>query len=383
MWPLLALLMMAAARLILAQWHPVNLLRVAIPLVGSFAFIRLVLYILRRVFARSGRVGSFLQLFEKVITILVWGSVAVYITGLWPSLQEYLDGTVIPIGRYKASLLMIFQAVASVGATLILALWAGAMLEERLMRLDTMHSSLRVVMARTARASMILIAILLSLSLVGIDLTVLSVFGGALGVGIGLGLQKLVGNYVSGFVILLERSLAIGDMVTVDKYSGRVTKINARYTIVRGLDGVESVIPNEMLVSGVVQNYSLSDRNTRIATQVTVAYATDIESVLALLQNAVSGVKRILADPAPQALLTKLGADGLELEIGFWIADPENGRANLLSEVNRIIWQALRAHQIRVPFPPKEFRLIDFIPQADEEDLVSSPHATPVTVNNA
>jgi small-conductance mechanosensitive channel len=360
LFPLLALGLIAIAKPVLAKWQHVNLLRFAIPLLASFALIRLAFYVLRRIFARGGKVGSFVLLFEKAFAVLVWGAVALYITGLWPELIQFLEETVIPIGRYKTSLLTILQAAASVAVTLILALWAGALLEERLMRLDTMHSSLRVVMARMGRALLVLIAILLSLSLVGIDLTILSVFGGALGVGIGLGLQKIVSSYVSGFVILLERSLAIGDMVSVDKYYGRVTQINTRYTVLKGMDGIEAVIPNEMLVSSPVQNYSLSDRELRLATQVTVAYQTDVELALRLLEEAASGIDRVCKDPTPQAALLKFGADGLELEVGFWIVDPENGRQGVASDVNKAIWRALQAHQIKVPYPQREIRqLID------------------------
>ena len=357
--PLLALVLMAIARPILAQWHHVNILRIAIPLVASFALIRLVFYMLRRVFARHGHVGSFLLAFEKVFALLVWLGVAMYITGVWPDLLSYLEQTVIPVGRYKTSLLTILQGLISVGATLVLALWAGALLEERVMQLDAIHSSLRTVMSRTVRASLILIAILVSLSLVGIDLTVLSVFGGALGVGLGLGLQKIVSSYVSGFVILLERSMAVGDMVSVDKYHGRVTQINTRYTVLRSLDGIETVIPNEMLVAGAVQNYSLSDSRIRIATQVTVGYETDIEALLPLLSQSIATMSRVLADPPPMAMLTRFGADGLEVEIGLWISDPENGRGNLLSEVNRQIWRTLQEHKISVPYPQRELRLVD------------------------
>ena len=354
LWPLLALALLAGATLALGQSHPVRLLRLAMPLLASFASIRLILYLLRHAFARDGRVGRFLQVSERSIVLLVWGAAALYITGLWPGLVASLEQTMVPLGRNQASLLTILQAIVSVAATLVIALWAGALLEERLMRLDSVHASLRAVMARSGRGALILIAILLSLSLVGIDLTVLSVFGGALGVGLGLGLQKIVSSYFSGFVILIERSLAIGDVVTVDKYSGRVTRINTRYTVLRGADGVESVVPNEMLVSGVVQNYSLSDRRMRLSTRLTVSYGPDIEAVLDLLKDTVSGVARVCRDPAPQALLLSFGADGMEIEIGFWIADPENGRANLLSEVNRILWQALRRHRIGIPGMPGE-----------------------------
>ena len=195
-------------------------------------------------FVRGGKVGTILLGFEKVFTLTVWLGVALHLTGLLPEMVQYLEETTIPVGRHQESLLVILQAGLSVVVTLIVALWAGAVLEQRLMQLDSVHSSVRVVLARVARAMLILLAVLVSLSLVGLDLTVLSVFGGALGVGIGLGLQKLVSSYVSGFVILLERSLSIGDLITVDRFSGRIEQIRTRYTILRSADGVESVIPN-------------------------------------------------------------------------------------------------------------------------------------------
>jgi small-conductance mechanosensitive channel len=356
--PLVALIFIALAKLVLGRWHHVNLLRVAIPLISSFVVVRLGFYVLRRIFARGKRVGSVLHLFEKLFAVLVWSGVALYITGIWPDLVQFLEDTVIPLGRYDASLLAILQAIVFIAVTVIAALWGGTMLEERLMKMDTMHSSMRVVLARIGRAFLILIALLVSLSLVGIDLTVLSVFGGALGVGLGLGLQRIVSNYVSGFVILLERSLAIGDVVTVEKYSGKVTQIKSRYTILRGVDGVESVLPNEMLVSGAVQNYSLTDRSIRLSTRFTVGYETDVENVLKLLEQVVMSVDRVSATPSPQAMLINFGADGLDLEVCFWIADPESGRTNVLSDVNRAIWKMLQAHQINLPYPQREIRLI-------------------------
>ena len=359
LFPVLALGFIAIAKPILAQWHPVDLLRIAMPLIGSFALIRLVFYVLHKVFARGGRAGSFLLLFEKLFAALVWIGVAIYIVGWWPGMVQYLDTTTIPVGRNSASLLTIVQAGASVAVTLVLALWIGAILEERLMQLDTMHSSLRAVMARVGRAILILVAVLVSLSLVGIDLTVLSVFGGALGVGIGLGLQKLVSSYVSGFVILLERSLAVGDMVAVDKFSGRVTHINTRYTVLRAADGVETVVPNEMLVSSPVQNYSLTDRLTRLTTQVTVGYETDVDLVLGLLEEVTANIARVSRDPGPSAFLLRFGTDGLELELGFWISDPENGLLGVMSDVNKAILKTLRDHQINIPFPQRELRLVD------------------------
>ena len=357
--PLFALTFIAIAKLLLVRWHHVNLLRLALPLLASFALIRLVFHILRRIFVRQGRAGSFLLLFEKVFALLVWTGVAMYITGLWPDVLQYLEETQIPVGRNKIALLGILQAAASVVVTMILALWIGASLEERLMQVQGMHSSLRVVMARAGRALLILIAVLVSLSLVGIDLTVLSVFGGALGVGLGFGLQKIASSYVSGFVILLERSLSIDDMIAVDKYYGKVTQINTRYTVLRGLDGIESVIPNEMLISGPIQNYSLSSRELWLTTDVIVAYRTDVESLLGLLESVTAGVERVSRENPPVAYLMKFGTDGLELRVGFWINDPENGKTSVLSRVNRAIWQAFQDHGIEVPYSQRVVTLID------------------------
>lgn len=357
--PLVALSLITVAKFMLEQWQNVHLLRLAIPLVGSFALIRLAFYVLRRIFARGGKAGKLLLTFEKVIATVVWGGVALHITGTLPELLGFLEETQIPVGRHKTSLLVVLQAAVSVVVTLIVALWAGAVLEERLMRMDAVHSSLRAVTARLGRAVLILLAVLISLSLVGIDLTVLSVFGGALGVGLGLGLQKIVSSYVSGFVILIERSLTIGDLINVDKYFGQVTQINTRYTVVRSMDGIETVVPNEMFLSGPVQNYSLSDRMLRMSTKLSVAYQSDIDAVLKLLEETAAGVARVLADPAPQAFLLRFDADGFEIEVGWWIADPENGRSGVLSDVNRAIWKQLQHHGIQIPYPQREIRLLD------------------------
>ncbi|HWX02940.1 mechanosensitive ion channel family protein [Collimonas sp.] len=358
--PILTFLLLLLVKLALQKWHqPVNILRLMVPLVASLVLMRFVFYVLRRIFARNSGVGTFLLLFEKSFGALVWIGLLLYITGWWPDLFDYLDSTVLPIGRYKVTLLAIMQALVSVLVTLVIALWAGATIEERLMRVNTMHSSIRTVVARMARAFLILVAVLLSLSLVGIDLTVLSVFGGALGVALGLGLQKIASSYVSGFVILLERSLAIGDMVGVSTYYGKVVQINSRYTVLQGLDGVDTVIPNEIFMINSVQNYSLTNRLLRLATHVTVVYQDDVESILTMLEQASLEVERVSRTELPQALLMKIGPDGLELELGFWITDPENGRLNVLSDVNRAIWRTLQAHQIKVAHVKREIKVFE------------------------
>jgi len=341
------------AKGILSQYQNVHLLAVALPLFASMALIRMVFYLLRRVFARRGPLGTALQTFEKVLALVVWVGVALYLTGQWPDILHFLEHRQIPLGKNHASLLAILQAVASVVVLMMLALWAGAALEERLMRLDGMHSSLRVVLARMGRAILILVSVLVSLGLVGLDLTVLSVFGGALGVGLGLGMQRIASNYVSGFIILFERSLSIGDPIAVDKYAGRVARINTRYTVLQALDGTQTLLPNEMLITGVVTNQSGTNKAVRLNTRITVAYDSDLNEVMALLARQADEVERVVAEPAPSVQLNAFGPHGYELELGFSIVDPEKGSGGVISAVNRNIYALVHAGAIRLGLPPQ------------------------------
>jgi len=341
------------AKGILSQYQNVHLLAVALPLFASMALIRMVFYMLRRVFARRGPLGTALQTFEKVLALVVWVGVALYLTGQWPDILHFLEYRQIPLGKNHASLLAILQAVASVVVLMMLALWAGAALEERLMRLDGMHSSLRVVLARMGRAILILVSVLVSLGLVGLDLTVLSVFGGALGVGLGLGMQRIASNYVSGFIILFERSLSIGDPIAVDKYAGRVARINTRYTVLQALDGTQTLLPNEMLITGVVTNQSGTNKAVRLNTRITVAYDSDLNEVMALLARQADEVERVVAEPAPSVQLNTFGPHGYELELGFSIVDPEKGSGGVISAVNRNIYALVHAGAIRLGLPPQ------------------------------
>jgi len=341
------------AKGILSQYQNVHLLTVALPLFASMALIRIVFYLLRRVFARRGPLGTALQTFEKILALLVWVGVALYLTGQWPDILHFLEHRKIPLGKNEASLLAILQAVTSVVVLMILALWAGAALEERLMRLEGMHSSLRVVLARMGRAVLILVSVLVSLGLVGLDLTVLSVFGGALGVGLGLGMQRIASNYVSGFIILFERSLSIGDPITVDKYSGRVARINTRYTVLQALDGTQTLLPNEMLITGVVMNQSGTNKAVRLNTKITVAYDSDLNEVMTLLARQADEVERVVAEPAPSVQLNAFGPHGYELELGFSIIDPEKGSGGVISAVNRNIHALVDSGAIRLGLPPQ------------------------------
>ncbi len=354
LFPGIALLLVLISRGVLVHFHHVNFLTLAIPLLFAFAGIRALVCLLRQVFAPSGTLVAG----ERWLTILVWIGVALHLTGALPQVIEWLEQVRVHLGKQSISLWLILQAAFSVALTLLGSLWASALIERRLMGAETLDMSFRVVLGRFAKAILVLVAILTSLELVGIDLTVLSVFGGALGVGLGLGLQRIASNYLSGFIILLDRSIRIGDMVTVDKYSGSVTQINTRYTVLKALDGTEAIIPNETLVSAPVQNLSYTTRENRLAIQVTVAYDSDLDKVMGIMLAAAGSNPRVLAEQAPKVFLTRFGADGLELEMGFWIQDPEAGSLNVRSDLNLAIWREFKLHGISVPFPQREVRLL-------------------------
>lgn len=359
-FPVTALLLLAAGEAVLrfsrvlTRTADARLLRLALTLLAAMALIRLLVYVLRRVFSNL----SFIAASERVIALAIWLVVALHVTGALGDVVEWLDATKIPIGASKVSLWVVAMGALSVLVTLLAALWIGSALEARLMRAQQLEPNLRVVASRALKALLLLVAVLLGLSMVGIDLTVLSVFGGALGVGLGLGLQRIASNYVSGFIILLDKSLRIGDLITVDKYTGTVTQINTRYTVIRALDGTEAIVPNEKLVAEPVTNQSYSDRKVLIRSNVQVSYATDVDRALALLQQAARVSPRVLDDPAPGAALVDFGADGLNLALTFWIGDPENGRLNVTSEVNREILRLFRENGIEIPFPQRDVRVV-------------------------
>ncbi|MCC2957136.1 mechanosensitive ion channel [Massilia sp. IC2-477] len=357
--PLLILGLLVTTRAVLDNYQSVHLLDVAVPLASSFAVIRTFFYLLRRVFARRGQLGEALQTFEKIFALIVWLGVALHITGVLPEVIRFFDRTVLPVGKHKIVLADLVEGIVSIVVLMMLALWAGAALEERLMKVDRMHSSIKVVLARMSRAVLILVAVLFSLSLAGLDLTVLSVFGGALGVGLGLGMQRIASNYVSGFIILLERSLTIGDPITLDKYSGKVARINTRYTVLRGTDGTQTLLPNEMLITGVVLNQSSTNRNVRAITKLTVSYDSDLSVIMPLLESLPRGVPRVLDDPAPNVLLNAFAADGYELEVGFWLGDPENGQGGPISDVNKKIHALVQSGEIKLGHPSMDTRLLD------------------------
>ena len=328
------------------------LLQLIITLVVALVGIRLVVYVLRRAFPGVAMLANF----ERAIATLIWLIVALHVAGVLSDVADWLEETTLPIGKTHVSLWLVLMGLLSLAVTVLVALWLGSIVEARLLA-SSLDSSLRLVLARLAKALLLVFAVLIGLSAVGMDLTVLSVFGGALGVGLGLGLQRIASNYVSGFILLLDRSLRLGDMITVDKYHGFVAEISTRYTVLRGLDGTEAILPNEILISSPVTNFTHSDRRSRVGVKVSVAYNTDLKRAKALLIEAAQGHPRALKEPAPGVGITGLGADGIDMEVGLWISDPEQGKGNVQSDVWEAILERFRAADIQIPYTQREVRI--------------------------
>jgi small-conductance mechanosensitive channel len=293
--------------------------------------------------------------------MVIWLGVVLYVGGLLPVVEQELESIMIPLGKTQASALTLLQGLALVACTLLGALWLSSALESRLMA-TSITMSLRLVMSRFLRALLFVLALLIALAAVGIDLTVLSVFGGALGVGLGLGLQKIAANYVSGFAILLEGSFRVGDSVKIDNFEGQITNIYTRYTVVRAANGRESVVPNEMFIVNRVENLSLENKRVAFTTKLQIDYGSDVEHARTLMVAAAVAQARVLSDPEPGAMLTDFAPDGLELTLGYWIADPENGIANVRSDINLAIWRAFQANGINVPFPQRVVHVVNDTP---------------------
>jgi small-conductance mechanosensitive channel len=290
---------------------------------------------------------------ERSVSWLAWGAVVLWVTGLLPAVLGELEALQWKLGGSTVSLLTLIEGGITAAVVMVLALWVSAAIERSLIAGATENDlSMRKIAANLVRVLLLFIGLLLALSSAGIDLTALGVLGGAFGVGLGFGLQKLAANYVSGFVILAERSLRIGDVVKIDGFEGRITDIATRYTVIRALNGRESIVPNEVLMTQRVENLSLADRRVAASTSVAVDYACDPAAVMPALAAAAGRVEKVLAEPSPGVQLSAFGADGLELTIVFWVADPEHV-GGCRSEVNLAILAELRRLGVDIPYPQR------------------------------
>ncbi|MDA7416343.1 mechanosensitive ion channel [Xenophilus arseniciresistens] len=353
LFPLLALVFLELARRGMSQFQPVLLLRIGVSAFLALALIRLVARVLRLAFPASALV----RLVERTVSWLAWLGALLWIVGLLQPVVQELDQITLGFGKNSVSLRMLFEGLLSAGIVLTLALWVAATIEKRVLREAVTDLSMRKVASNAVRALLLLIGLLFALSAVGVDLTALSVLGGALGVGLGFGLQKLAANYVSGFVILLERSIRIGDNVKVDAFEGRITDIKTRYTLIRAGNGREAIVPNESLITSRVENLTQADLKFGLVTVVVVDGGADVEQVQRILVEAAQAQPRVMREPAPVAHFTNFAADGLEFTLNYWVPDPDKGKDNLRSAVNAAVLAGLRAAGIEIPGPQRVVRV--------------------------
>lgn len=328
----------------LKQQQPI-LFKLVVPVLLSLVLIRLCARVFTAVFPNS----PLAVLIERLISWLAWLLAVLWITDLWPLVAHEFEQIHVNFGKVRIDLRTLLEGILSSGLVLVLSLWLSATIEQRVLSPTIADLSMRKVASNVLRAILLLLGLLLVLSAVGVDLTALSVLGGALGVGLGLGLQKLAANYVSGFVVLVERSVRIGDIIRVDGVEGKVTDIKTRFTLIRDANGREAIIPNEMLVTQRVDNFSLTQDSVALQCPVTVSLESDVAQVQALLCQAAAQVPKVLAEPAPQVFFTSFSQDGLMFTLHFWVQDLQLGQQTIVSEVNQAIWALLQQAGVQLP----------------------------------
>jgi small-conductance mechanosensitive channel len=349
-----------------------HLLDIALPLLLSLVIARLLVFSLRYAFKPS----ETQRFWERNLVWLIWGAFAAHISGLVPHIHTALEAVSFEAGNRHFSLWLLMQAAAVIAIAIISSLGVAQFFENRLMGVSQMNLSLRMALVKGTRTLLLLFAVMVALPAVGIDLTVLSVFGGALGVGLGIGLQKIASNYISGFIILLDRSIRIDDLITVDSKYGQVTQINTRYTLLKAQDGTESIVPNEMLITQTVINHSLTRPDIRITVPVQVGYDTDLDAAREIMLEVARAHHRVLHasdQDEPKVLLKSFGDNGIQLELGVWINDPSEGQQNLRSDINWELWRRFRAAGIEMPFPQRVVHLVadkDVAQEAANKDSV-------------
>lgn len=286
-----------------------------------------------------------------------WILVILQMTGLWDTARRGLDFAAIEIGSTRLSILLILQVALTIGIALWVALTLGRIIEARLGRSEELTPSLRVLIGKLVKAALLVIAVVVAMTTLGIDLTALTVFSGALGVGLGFGLQKIVSNYLSGIIILADKSIKPGDTVSLGEKVGWVRSIRSRFVSIVTRDGVEFLIPNEDFITNRVVNWSFSDNYVRIDAEFGVSYDSDPHLVRSLAVAATSSVARVEQEPAPVCHLTGFGDSSLDFVLRFWIADPRNGLTNVRGAVYLALWDAFKEAGIKIPYPHGEVLL--------------------------
>ena len=365
----LALLLVTMARGVLFAAHfDVTLIDAAIRLIGAYVAVRVGVFL----FAASLGNKSWMQHWENRVTLLIWLAIAAEFLGWLDPIIATLDSVGVAAGKSRITVWSILKLLFTLTLFVLVAAWISRWVERRLKKLGNLAPSTRIGIAKFANAFLIALSILMGLNAAGVDLTALTVLTGAIGLGLGFGLQSIAANFVSGFVLLMDRSIKPGDVISLSGQAGTSTEnfgwvqeLRGRYVVVRDRDGVEMLVPNQQLISNAVINWSYTDPRIRLKLPIRVSYADDPELALQILLAACEGQRRVLRDPLPVSRLMHFGDSGIELELRFWISDPQDGVNNVRSDVNRAIWRLFKERGITIPVAQHEVRVHNIVADLD------------------
>jgi small-conductance mechanosensitive channel len=360
------MLFVAAAGLLRALGGPSSIVDVAVQLATLLLAIRVLVYVLRVSLGARARIKGW----GTPVTFVVWAFLALHLLGWGENVIALLDGIGIDAGKTRISAWSVIKLLVTVGLFVVVAMWVSRWLERHVLRFDGLAPNMRIGIAKFTQAFLVALSVLVGLNAAGLDLTTLNVLTGAVGIGLGFGLQSIAANFVSGFVLLMDRSIKPGDVISFTGTTGTATEgfgwveeLRGRYVVVRDRDGVATLVPNQNLITNSVVNWSYTDPRVRLKLPVRVSYKDDPELAMKLMLQSTLGHERVIQDPAPVARLMSFGDHGIELELRFWIHDPQEGVNNVRSDVNRAIWRLFKEHGVTIPVAQREVRLEVVNPQ--------------------
>jgi small-conductance mechanosensitive channel len=364
----LFVLVLIAESSLLAAHFDVSLLGAAARLILAYIVVRIGVL----VFAATLGNKTWIQTWETRVTLVIWLAIAAEYLGWLDPIIATLDSVGIAAGKSRITVWSVLKLLFTLTLFMLAATWISRWVERRVKKLTGVAMSTRIGIAKFANAGLIALSILIGLNAAGVDLTALTVLTGAVGLGLGFGLQSIAANFVSGFVLLMDRSIKPGDVISLSGQSGTSTEnfgwvqeLRGRYVVVRDRDGVEMLVPNQQLISNAVINWSYTDPRIRLKLPIRISYRDDPELALKILRDACEGQERVLTEPAPVSRLMHFSDSGIELELRFWISDPQEGVNNVRSEVNRAIWRLFKEHKITIPMAQREIVIHRAPPELD------------------
>tara|TARA_B100000035_G_scaffold286426_1_gene270738 strand:- start:30617 stop:31894 length:1278 start_codon:yes stop_codon:yes gene_type:complete len=331
-------------------YQDIYMLDIAQILAMALILIRLMVYLVRYILQPN----PLLNAYENILSFILWIFVALYLFGILQPILNTLESIKFSFGEKDFSILLVVQLLIGIFISIIVAMTLGRFIENRLMKINQLSLNGRVMINKVLRIALYVIAVVIALDTIGLDLTFLSVFGGAFGVGLAFGMQKIASNYISGFTILLDKSVQIGDILTIGEHYGIVNSIQSRYTVLRKLDGVEVIIPNETLIAENIVNHTSSDRKVRVAIDIQIGYNSSVDEATKIMLSCCNAQERVIKEnPEPTVYLMNFGESGIDLKLVFFILDAEEGTYRLRSDINKEIWKQFTEKNIEIPFPQR------------------------------